>query len=279
MTPLNWRRTAAVAAAVVITAIHPVGAQQQSAQAQQQQSSGNTCAALPTHQELTRTLSDVVSPGDPEANGGLGNPMWAVTVDRGGKICAVTRSGQSVDEQWLGSRAIAASKAYTANAFSLEGFALSTANLYWPTQPENSLYGSSNANPIDVSALYAGEAPSWGTPDDPLVGQRIGGTIAFGGGLALYSGEGSIVGALGVSGDESCTDHVIAWRMRHGLNLDNIPDGVAEGGTDNIIHDLTTDPASGQKKSSSGYGHPKCSPRAEVIAEGFSETAPIGPEE
>lgn len=271
-------RTTALAAAMIVTTPQPAGAQQQGDQAQPP-STVNTCAMLPAHRELTRVLSEVVSPGDKEANGGLGNPMWAVTVDRAGNICVVTRSGQAVDEQWIGSRAIAASKAYTANAFSLKGFALSTANLYWPTQPENSLYGSSNANPVDVSALYSGEASSWGTPEDPLVGQRIGGTIAFGGGLALYSEEGDIVGALGVSGDESCTDHVIAWRMRHRLNLDNIPDGVAEDGTDNIIHDLTTDPATGQKKSASGYGHPKCSPRAEVIAEEFSKTAPTGPEQ
>lgn len=245
----------------------------------QQPASGEGCANLPDHGRLSEQLRTVVSPGDPSANGGLGNPMWAVLVDRYGTVCAVTRTGESVEDQWLGSRAIAAGKAFTANAFSLPSFALSTANLYWPTQPESSLYDLGLGNPFNPLALYGGDATSWGTADDPLSGRRIGGTIVFGGGLALYTAEGQLVGALGISGDESCTDHVVAWKVRHGLNLDNVPDGPARDGTDNIIHDLTVHPASGQRKSSSGYGHPVCSPAAQMIAERFTETAPAGPRE
>ena len=42
----------------------------------------------------------------------------------------------------------------------------------------------------------------------------------FGGGLALYEAVAP-VGGLGVTGDTSCTDHIIAWRVREALDLDD----------------------------------------------------------
>lgn len=237
------------------------------------------CGPLPNYEQLSQVLREVVTPGDTETNGGLGNHMWATVVDRSGAICVVTRSGESFGEQWPGSRGISAEKAFTANAYSLPGFALSTANLYWPSKPGNSLYGLELGNPVDEEALYQGPASAWGQPKDPLVGRRIGGTIVFAGGLPLYNPEGEIVGALGLSGDKSCTDHVIAWKVRHHLNLDNVPAGVTEAGNDNIIFDVTVDPASGMEQSASGYGHPSCGPTAKRIAEDFSEQFPTGPEE
>ena len=68
-------------------------------------------------------------------------------------------------------------------------------------------------------------------------------------------------GAVGLSGDTSCADHNIAWRVRHALNMDNVPAGVAPAvgtnppGKDNIIFDI--DPATG--RSASGFGHASCS--------------------
>ena len=47
---------------------------------------------------------------------------------------------------------------------------------------------------------YQGDYELFGTANDPMIGQRIGGTITFGGALALYSGK-SVVGGLGLSGD------------------------------------------------------------------------------
>ena len=44
----------------------------------------------------------------------------------------------------------------------------------------------------------------------------------FGGGLALYATGKVIRGGLGVSGDTSCADHFIAWRVRHILGLDHM---------------------------------------------------------
>jgi hypothetical protein len=67
-----------------------------------------------------------------------------------------------------------------------------------------------------------------------MVGEKIGGVNVFGGGLALYDESGTLVGAVGVSGDSSCADHNIAWRTRNNLNLDFIPGGVSANGDDNI---------------------------------------------
>ena len=61
---------------------------------------------------------------------------------------------------------------------------------------------------------------------DPMVGSIVGGVNVFGGGLALYNSGGTLLGALGVSGDTSCADHNIAWRTRDELLLDNVPGGV-----------------------------------------------------
>jgi len=182
-----------------------------------------TCTELAaaglTDASLKGALRSVVSPaGTP--NGGLGGPMWLTLVDGSGMVCAVTNSldgsahnADATADIWLGSRVISAQKANTANAFSTGRLALSTANLYSAVQPGGSLYGLQASNPVDATAAYAGRAADFGTTKDPLVGHRIGGINVFGGGLALYR-NGKKIGAIGVSGDTSCTDHVVAWKVR-----------------------------------------------------------------
>jgi uncharacterized protein GlcG (DUF336 family) len=167
-------------------------------------------------------------------------------------VCAVVFSGPDRGAQWPGSRAIAAEKASTANALSKPDFALSTANLYSAAQPGESLYSLLNAAPPNPAAAYAGNPADFGMPSDPLVGKPIGGVIVFGGGLPLYDGQGKLVGAIGLSGDTSCADHVIAWKVRHSLALDAVPAGVAANSTDNMILDIQNG------KSVSGFGHPSC---------------------
>jgi len=158
---------------------------------------------------LQRQLGIVVN----LANGGLFSPnrMWSAVVDRKGQICSVTNSN---NDPWPGSRAIAIAKAGTANDFSNNALALSTANLYGPTQPGGSLYGLNNSNPFNPAYLPQG-ALSQGafTP---------GGIITFGGGVPLYQ-RGQVIGGLGVSGDTSCADHAIAYRMRQRAGLDGTP--------------------------------------------------------
>jgi uncharacterized protein GlcG (DUF336 family) len=245
------------------------------------------CTELPSNADLKKALVAAQA----QKNGGLGFQMWATVVNRDGFVCAVAYSGANRGDQWPGSRVISAQKANTANAFSLPNFALSTANLYAATQNGGTLYGLQLSNPVDTTAAYAGPVAQYGQVDDPLVGKAVGGINVFGGGLALYRvSSKKLVGGLGVSGDTSCTDHIIAWKVRDLLNLDNVPNGVAPGvassqtlagatitGSDNMINDIYVDRGSGQQISPSGYGHPTCDAAAAVISSGLAGSYPIGP--
>jgi hypothetical protein len=260
------------------------------------------CTALPSFSHLRSALVGAITPST-GANGGLGFNMWGTLVDNDGTVCAVAFSGSQFDSQWLGSRVISAQKANTANDFSLghnatpggsafpTGLALSTANLFTAVQPGGSLYGLQHSNPVDTAAAYGNQSGfgnsgisqasfspnpasgfSFGTAADPMVGKRIGGVNVFGGGLALYK-NGSKVGGVGVSGDTSCTDHMVAWRVRHALGFDEFQgvQGVADAGhPDNIIFDIAANAdgtggtgqapngQGGVGQSAGGFGHPKC---------------------
>lgn len=220
---------------------------------------------LPSHAELREALKSVVK----ENNGGFGFHLWATVVDRDGVVKAVVFSGKDRGDQWPGSRVISAQKANTANAFSLPEFSLSTANLFSAVQPGGSLFGLQESNPVYPEIAYQGSSEKNGTEKDPLVGHKIGGINVFGGGLALYNSEGKLLGALGVSGDSSCADHNIAWKVRHRLQLDFVPAGVSPTKDDNIVYDVANE------VSASGWGHPQCSPDAAHIAREFPRTYPV----
>ncbi len=203
---------------------------------------------------------------------GLNLNMWGTLVARDGTVCAVARSGK-LGDQWPGSRVISAQKANTANAFSLpantangqgyqQGLALSTANLYSAVQPGGSLFGLQLSNPVDPEVAYKGPSSNWGEANDAMVGKQIGGVNVFGGGLALYNADHQVVGAVGVSGDTSCADHMIAWRTRNNLGLDHLSGvgGVSGDAAhpDNIIYDITSNPNGGTGVSAGSFGHPTC---------------------
>jgi len=190
----------------------------------------NVCAGLPSHQQLRFALTAARD----QLNGGFNLDMWGAVVNRDGIVCDVAFTGSDRGKQWPGSRVIAAQKANTANAFSLPGLALSTADLYAAVQPGGTLYGLQHSNPVSTRVAYQGAAANFGQPNDPMVGERIGGVNVFGGGLALYNSKGVLLGAIGVSGDTSCADHNIAWRTRNSLALDFVPKGVSANNDDNI---------------------------------------------
>jgi uncharacterized protein GlcG (DUF336 family) len=242
----------------------------------------SSCSKLPQYAELKAAIEKATA----AETSGLNNHMWATIVDRDGVVCAVAFSGVNRGAQWPGSRVISAQKANTANAFSLDpssssngsgqaaGLALSTANLYSAVQPGGSLFGLQASNPVSTQVAYGDSASArfFGAKDDPMVGHRIGGVNVFGGGLPLYAAGHKIVGGVGVSGDTSCADHNIAWRLRNILNLDHMAEGdglkavpgpaslFAGDAThpDNIIFDITANPAGGSGNSKSGFGHPPC---------------------
>jgi uncharacterized protein GlcG (DUF336 family) len=184
-----------------------------------------------TVSNLQAQLAIVVQ--EPDQNGGLFKPnrMWSAVVDRVGTLCSVIVTGDA----WPGSRSIAIAKATTANSFSNDALALSTANLYAPTQPGGSLYGLNDSNPFNPGFQ----------PQDTGIGFVPGGIITFGGGVALYSG-GKVIGGLGVSGDTSCADHAISYRMRHRAGLDETPN------SDNIAYLAPGEP------SDTGFDQPHC---------------------
>jgi len=189
------------------------------------------CKDLPNAAQLKKLLRQAADHANGGTVGGLfdGTRMWASVVNRNGELCAIAASTDDATQVWPGSNLISQAKAYTANAFSLDGLALSTARLYTFTQPGHSLWSLGQANlqlRLDGNDLR-------------------GGMIFFGGGVPLYK-DGKIVGGLGVSGDTSCADHEIAKRVRNlaGMN----PAGGATA--DDIVYSPPDPP--------SVFAHPVC---------------------
>lgn len=233
-----------------------------------------SCDGLVSSSALKPLLAAAVR----QSNGGLSFNSWAAIVANDGTVCAIAFSGSAYTDQWLASRVVSAQKASTANSLSLGkvsagaasangNFALSTANLYAASQPGGNLYGLALSNPVDTDTAYfmrneqPGIAADFGTDQDPMIGRPIGGVSVLGGGLALYDSKRGKVGGLGVGGDTSCTDHVVAWRLRHLLGLDYLKSwgvgGLAmifagdSAHPDNIIFDI-------KSSQPSGFGHPTC---------------------
>jgi uncharacterized protein GlcG (DUF336 family) len=254
-------------------------------------------ATCPSTPNLQQKLKDAIA--SVKGQFGLGLNMWATIVAADGRVCAVVNSSNSpIQGQWLASRVISAQKAFTAATLSLGStpdststtdwktgkLALSTANLYTATQPGGSLFGLQHSNPVAPANAYGDKINSaglnvgpsdtglYGGPSDPMIGQVIGGINVFGGGLGLYDSGYNKVGGVGVSGDTSCTDHLVAWHLRHNINLDWLGtkiQGVAglfatpkdTKHPDNIIFDIVYNPAGnsvGPYASKSGWGHPGC---------------------
>jgi len=161
--------------------------------------------------------------------------MWSAIVDRKGVLCSVINTIGDSDgkglgqDPWPGSRSIAIAKASTANDFSNNKLAISTANLYGVSQPGGSLWGLNESNPFNPRFQ----------PQGTGIGFVPGGIITFGGGVALYH-NGQVIGGLGVSGDTSCADHAIAYTMRALAKLQPTVGGPGLNGTDNILYNPDT---------------------------------------
>jgi hypothetical protein len=81
--------------------------------------------------------------------------------------------------------------------------------------------------------------------------------------LALYQ-DGKVIGALGVSGDSSCADHNVGWRVREALALGEVTSGVSANKDDGIVYDIDS---AGVSKS--GWGHPMCAGTEPDVAVGM----------
>lgn len=229
----------------------------------------NGCGNLPDYQTLKRALIAARA----AENSGLNAQEWATIVDRDGVVCATVFSGNDRTSQMGIGRLSSAMRANTANAFAFDlnslsnGFgagplALSTSHLYSGTQPGGFVGALPYNYPLNTAAAFAGYPANFGAFNDPMVGQRIGGFVAIGGGLGLFGAGKTAVGGIGVAGDHSCTDHDIAWRVRNLLGLDHLAGLPPLSGDpkrpDNIVYDVTPNPAGGIGVSASGLGHPQC---------------------
>lgn len=194
---------------------------------------GAGCSSLPNASDVAKYLK--AAPDSGEA-GGLfhGKAEWAAIVNRNGQICVIAQPSDSAGGYWPGSRSISMAKAFTANGFSTDTLAFSTARLYTLTQPGHSLWGVAQPEPFNPLCL---------DPNNDI--KVCGGGIAFGGGVPLYK-NGRIVGGLGISGDTPCADHEIAKRVRHYAGLDP-----ARGATADDIQYARAD-------GPSIYTHPLC---------------------
>ncbi|WDI41058.1 GlcG/HbpS family heme-binding protein [Bremerella sp. P1] len=104
----------------------------------------------------------------------LETQMNIAVIDRGNNLKAFLR----MDGAWLGSIDIAIRKAKTANSFDMPTGAIGALS-----QPGGPLFSIEHSND---------------------------GLITFPGGLPIYSDDGSIIGAIGVSGSTVENDHLVA---------------------------------------------------------------------
>ena len=202
-------------------------------------SDGPDCSGLPSAAQLKSLLVSAPTTGGSAGGLFLGQRMWGAVVNRNGEVCAVATSTTDPTQVWPGSQAIAKAKAYTANAFSLDSLALSTARLFTFVQPGHSLFGLNQSNPFNPQSLAT---PKGGDRSDAKI---AGGIITFGGGVPLYK-NGKIIGGLGISGDTACTDHEISKRVRTLASLDP-PGGPS-------VDDITYSSVDG----ASVFTHPLC---------------------
>jgi uncharacterized protein GlcG (DUF336 family) len=232
MHQLNWRRKSLKANLIVILLGGSLLAMADGP--------GADCKGLPSAADLRNFLVNSANANGVAKYGTVGGlfggtRMWAAVVNSDGELCAFNTSTTDPRLVWPGSQAIAKSKAYTANAFSLDDFALSTARLYTFTQPGHSL------NSLGQSNLFDPQFLSTPAGEDGGKNQITGGLIFFGGGVPIYK-NGKIIGGLGVSGDTSCADHEISKRVRDLAGL-NPAGGMT---ADDIVYDTSV------------FAHPVC---------------------
>lgn len=191
--------------------------------------------------------------------------LWGTIVNSDGTVCAVTQTEGVANSPQSNSRLIAAQKANTANTYSLPSFALSTANLHHATQHGGALFGLYEVSSTDI-AVHLNNTSSYGTVNDPMIGDKVSSHNVSGGGLALYDSAGILVGALGISGDSPCTNHHIAWKIRHKLSLDFVPAGPSSNQDDQIIY---------TSEGSARFDHPDCGRSEKALIAYLPNTQPI----
>ena len=117
----------------------------------------------------------------------IGQPMNIAVVDEGGNLVSHVR----MDGAWIGSIDVSINKAFTARAFDI-----STAELSKNSQPGQQFYGIQNSN--------------------------HGRIMIFAGGVPLRR-NGSVVGAIGVSGGSGAQDQTVATAGASAFAHESVP--------------------------------------------------------
>src|SRR5262252_8514313 len=169
-----------------------------------------------------------------------GTKMWCAVVNREGKLLlirATDTGGTPTDpggsDAWRGSIEIATAKAYTAVAFSSNDLAFDSKTIGLLARPDGP--GSTAAADIGTDA---GVAPLFGigntNPFRPLtggvgavhddgIGLRHHGIVTFAGGQPVYDCQGTLLGAIGVSGDGVDQDDIVAKGAVAGAGFCTVP--------------------------------------------------------
>lgn len=123
---------------------------------------------------MTLETAERIIDGAITESAALGVAMNIAVLDEGGNLTAFRR----MDGAWLGSIDIAMKKARTARFFDMPTGAIGELS-----QPGGPLYNIEHSN---------------------------NGLISFPGGLPIHSGDGEVIGAIGVSGSTVENDHTVA---------------------------------------------------------------------
>lgn len=133
-----------------------------------------TAAGPLTTQDISAAQARAVIDAARDKADEINTPMDLAVVDAGGNLKAFLR----MDGAWLGSIDIAIKKARTSRYFNFE-----TGDIGKLSQPGGALYGIEHSN---------------------------GGLITFPGGVPLKTADGTVIGAIGVSGSTVEDDHAVA---------------------------------------------------------------------
>src|SRR5262249_40658878 len=169
-----------------------------------------------------------------------GSKMWCAVVNREGKLLLIratdtggTPTAPGGSEAWRGSIEIASAKAYTAVAFSRNDLALDSKTIGLLARPD----GPDSTAAADIGA-DAGVAPLFGigntNPFRPLtgggeaavddgIGLRHHGIVTFAGCQPVYTCQGTLLGAVGVSGDGVDQDDIVAKGAVTGAGFCTVP--------------------------------------------------------
>jgi Haem-degrading len=236
------------------------------------------CSDIPRQQLIEAAQFVKNDPTEQTLTAGLKNHMWVAFLNETGKVCEVVNTageGQNSGQTWALSRVIAMQKANTSVSLSLDNQAngggiqaWASGALFLAASPvfdpvtglvaasvgglQGTLFGVQFSNPVDAKSAYAGNPEDYGTENDPAKSKRLGGVNVFGGGLPIYNaGLTTKLGAIGVSGDTSCTDHAFAWRVRERLaTVLGLANGAAIAGASGISEVLNI----------TGNAYPGCNP-------------------